>query len=105
MLSHEPAELFDFNKLTITHLPTKTQFKPTLVPANHYQFTVLAEKAITFTQQSGDIIITVDTPGEAPLAYPLPFNLLNKYEIPFSTSEPIILTNVGNAQITVCGKT
>ncbi|MBT6774649.1 hypothetical protein HOA91_04725 [Candidatus Woesearchaeota archaeon] len=103
LLSHEPAELFDFNKLTITHLPTKKQFKPTLIPANHYQFKVLAEKAITITQQSGLMKITVDTPGEAPLAYPLPFNLANKYEIPFSTSEPIILTSVGNAQITVCG--
>ncbi len=102
LLSHEPAELFDFNKLTITHLPTKAKYTPTLIPANNYQFTVLADKAITITQQSGEIKITIDVPGEAPAAYPIPFSLINKSEVPFSTSEPVKLTNLNNILLTVC---
>ncbi len=104
LLSHPNAPMFDFNQLKLVHLPTMQEFPAKHIPKNFYQFEVFGDKnkALNIYKQSDQIVFTITKPGEAPAAYPLPFDLSQKYEIPFSATEPIKLTDLSDTLLTVC---
>lgn len=104
LLSHPNAPLFDFNQLKLIHLPTLQEFPAKHIPKNFYQFEVFGDqdKALNIYNQEDQIVFTITKPGEAPQAYPLPYDLSQKYEIPFSAAGPIKLVDLADTLLTVC---
>jgi len=104
LLSHPNAPMFDFNNLKLIHLPTLQEFPAKHIPKNFYQFEVFGDqdKALNIYNQGDQIVFTITKPGEAPQVYPLPYDLSQKYEIPFSSSEPVKLVDLADTLLTVC---
>lgn len=104
VISHPKGFQFEFEKATVTHIPTLATFTFKKVAGNKYQFKD-DTRVVTFSTfgEPQKVRITSLLPEEAPGAYAVSQDLSVNYELLFSKSEPLTLTDLGNKVLTVCG--
>ncbi len=99
----EDQELFDTELLQLTHIPTREQYTiANFAGTEWYTFDVLGGRKIAVGIFGAQVVIRSFEPGEAPAAYVVPQNLTEQFEVTFTLTTPVEITDPAIGQFTIC---